>query len=149
MADRSEGRPAMHVVYGLVDASGNLGLVSWRNVNSPAAWRAVWVARSALPDTSKLAAWMRGLPTEPTEVILLGSSARLNRREATTIAAAMSDLLRPVVLPPRPWERRPVGRIDKEGSMFWPSIEAAARALGTNRFIIDGRLRRGRMFKVP
>ena len=59
MADRSEGRPAMHVVYGLVDASGNLGLVSWRNANTPAAWRAVWAARSTLPGTSKLAAWMR------------------------------------------------------------------------------------------
>ena len=82
-------------------------------------------------------------------MVLLGSSVRLNRREAMTIAAAMSDLLKPVVLPPKPWERRPVGRIDKEGSMFWPSIEAAARALGTNRFIIDGRIRRGRMFKVP
>ena len=75
MADRGEGRPAMHVVYGLVDASGNLGLVSWRNVNSPAAWRAVWVARSALPGHQQA----RGLDARAAHRANRGDPARFIR----------------------------------------------------------------------
>jgi hypothetical protein len=148
MSDRGEGRPAEHVVYGLVSASGELGWISWRNANRPAAWRAVWTKRAEIKG-SKLATWLCSLDAEPGEVVLLGGAARMNGQEAEAIAGALAALAMPVVPAPRPWERGPVGIVKGTTLTWWPSQVEAAHSLGTTRFALYRRLRSGGAVRIP
>jgi hypothetical protein len=139
------------VIYTLLDSQGKAGYVGVRRADEkPPRWTLIWNNCQAIGSSSKLVEWFNSLPAPPAEEVVLGKAARLTRVEAEAIARSLVDLLRPIVMPPRPFERRPVARFEKDGAMtWWPSIEAAARGLGTTRFIIDGRLRRGRMLRVP
>ena len=149
MANRREGRPSEHIVYGLLDAKGNLGWVGWRNTTRPAAWRAIWTVRHTIRG-SRLASWMGSLDAEPVETIILGGAARLNRQEAGVIAAVLAGLLKPAVPAPQPQKRMAVGIVGKDGTLKWWSSQAeACRSLGLTRYAVYHRLHSGGMVRIP
>ena len=108
-------------------------------------WRPMYENRDRLPD-SRLTKWFRELNEEPLEVPLLGRNVSLDQksaiklcqfmvRETNRLATGDSDLQADFLLN----ERHPGGRgcgkqvirIDADGTVkTWPSVTAAAKALG-------------------
>ena len=135
------GRRPRHRVVGLVDREGVIRYIGVASADRRPIWKAVWTYRHKLE--SALAAWMRTLPKEPREVVLLGGAVALH----AGVARAAAKMLRRVFDVPSDeeahCERRVV--VDGEKHKVWPSVSAAARGLGVSRPTILRYIQRGRL----
>jgi len=111
-------------------------------------WRAIYENRDRLPE-SRLVRWFRELEEEPREVPLLGSSVPLDQKTAESLVRFLvretnrlstgdpnqqADFLCNEIHPGGRGKGRKVTRIDADGSVTtWPSVRAAAKALGVAR----------------
>jgi hypothetical protein len=111
-------------------------------------WRAIYENRDRLPE-SRLVHWFRELEGEPLEVPVLGKSVALDQKTAESLVRFLvretnrmatgnpdeqADFLCNEDHPGGRGCGRPVTRIDADGSVTtWPSVAAAAKALGLAR----------------
>lgn len=152
MLDLGGPRPKSRVI-GLVDSAGQVRHVEAVSDKRLAPWRLVWKYRAQLP--GRLAEWLRSLDSEPHEITLLGSGARLTGPAAKSVVRLMSAWFPVVDPPPGPWltgtpwsnrAGRPVGRVARNGKVTtWPTHSACAKSLGISmmavgRWIDSGRL---------
>ena len=135
------GRRPRHRVVGLVDGEGVIRYIGVASADRPPTWKAVWTHRHELE--SALANWMKALPDEPREVVLLGGAVALH----AGVARAAAKMLRRLFDLPLDEEAHCVRRVvvDSETHTVWPSVSAAARDLGVARPTILRYIQRGRL----
>jgi hypothetical protein len=108
-------------------------------------WRPMYENRDRLPE-SRLVRWFRELEGEPVEVPLLGRNVALDQETAASLVRFMvsetnrlatgdpkqqADFLYNESHPGGRGRGRQITRIDADGSVTtWPSVAAAAKALG-------------------
>ena len=127
----------------LLHAKGRPGFVGISRQDRVSTWHVVWQHRHQLG--SRLAEWFKTLNNKPPdEFTVIGTVTGLHRQTARAIARLVAAWFPGCVTEERKnmgKVGRRVGRVELDGRLtVFPSVTAAAAAMGTSRFSVYRRL---------